>query len=134
MDQVVHAFVANAPGRRTARLLLATGPLVGLCWGAGLVTAHAWTWPVPTTAAVGFAAALITVAGTLLVAATGTGSLRRTRLGIAGSLGLFVLDVTMLAAVVLMAPVLSWPMYAAIPASLARMVFAVRSIPAIRGR
>jgi len=65
--------------------LLATGPLVGVCWGAGLVTAQVWTWPVPRAAAVGFAAVLITVAGVLLVAGTGTGSLRRTRLGVARS-------------------------------------------------
>jgi hypothetical protein len=134
VEQVVHAFVVDAPGRRTARLLLATGPFVGLCWGAGLVTAHAWAWPVPRAAAVGFAVALITVAGTLLIAATGTGSLRRTRLGLAGGLGLVVLDLTMLAAVLLVAPALSWPLYAAIPASLARIAFTARSIPAVRGR
>jgi hypothetical protein len=134
VEQVVRAFVINAPGRRTARLLLATGPLVGVCWGAGLGAAHAWDWPVPTGAAVGFAAALIAVAGTLLIAATGTGSLRRTRLGVVGGLGLVVLDLTMIAAVLLVAPAMSWPMYAAIPASLGRIAFAVCSIPAIRGR
>lgn len=134
VEQVVRAFVTNAPGRRAARLLLATGPLVGVSWGAGLVTAHVWTWPVPFSAAVCFAAALISVAAILLVAATGTGSLRRTRLGMAGGLGLFILDATMLAAVVLMAPELSWPMYAAIPASLARMAYTARSLPATRGR
>jgi hypothetical protein len=134
VEQVVHAFVVDAPGRRSARLLLATGPLVGLSWGAGLVTAHVWTWPVPLPAAVAFGMALIAMAGVLLIAATGTSSLRRTRLGMAGGLGLFALDLTMLAAVFVVAPALSWPMYAAIPASLARMAFTVRSIPAIRGR
>src|SRR5690348_7361163 len=49
-EQITRAFVAQAPGRRTARLLLATGPIIGASWAASLVIAHAWTWPVPAAA------------------------------------------------------------------------------------
>jgi hypothetical protein len=133
-DQVVHGFVANAPGRRIARMLLATGPPVGICWGAGLVIAHAWTWPIPASAGAGFAAALVTVVITLLVAATSARSLRRTWLGFAGGLGLVVLDLTMLAAVLLVAPDPSGPMYLAIPASLARVAVIARSMRVIHAR
>lgn len=128
VEQVLRAFVVNAPGRRTARLLLATGPPVGVCWGAALVTARAWAWPVPAVAAIGFWVALVAVAGTLLVAATGTTSLQRARLGLAGGAGLLLLDLAMLAAVLLVAPSLSWPMYAAIPASLARIAYSVTAL------
>jgi hypothetical protein len=40
-DQTIRAFVTQAPGRRIARTLLATGPLMALCWAPSLITAHA---------------------------------------------------------------------------------------------
>jgi hypothetical protein len=43
-------FTRQAPGRRAARLLLATGPLVGACWAAALTSGRAWTWPVSAIA------------------------------------------------------------------------------------
>src|SRR5215207_2147111 len=46
-EEITRGFVAQAPGRRTAVLLLASGPLVGVCWGTTLVAAEVWTWPVP---------------------------------------------------------------------------------------
>ncbi|MCI0690300.1 MAG: hypothetical protein L0Y54_24135, partial [Sporichthyaceae bacterium] len=51
-QQINDAFVASAPGRRTARMLLATGPLAGICWGTSLITAKAWTWPIPRAGAI----------------------------------------------------------------------------------
>ena len=103
-DQVVDAFVRQAPGRRTARLLLASGPVAGVCWGASLRGAHAWTWPVPRPAAALFGAALVAVAAALAVAATSRHSYRRTRLGGIGAFGLLVLDATMVSAALLAAP------------------------------
>lgn len=50
-DLVIGQFTRQAPGRRAARLLLATGPLAGSCWAAGLITSRAWAWPVPAAAA-----------------------------------------------------------------------------------
>jgi hypothetical protein len=129
-EQVTTAFVTQAPGRRTARMLLATGPLVGLCWGVSLIVSRVWTWPVPTVAVASFAAALLAAAGVLAFAATGRGNYRRTRLGGIGGLGLVVLDAAMLAGVLLVAPSWVWPMAVAIPASVARIGLTVRLLPA----
>jgi hypothetical protein len=127
-EQITDAFVRHAPGRRTAALLLATGPVAGVCWGASLITAHAWTWPIPRPAIAAFGLALLAVAATLAIAATARRSYRRTRLGAAGSLGLIILDATMLATVLLAAPALVWPMFAAVPVSLARITITLRSL------
>jgi len=128
-EQITRAFVAQSPGRRIAVSMLASGPLVGACWGAGLITAKAWTWPVPTPAAAVFALTLLTVVAALISAATSRSSYRRTRLGAAGGLGIVVLDATMLVTVLLIAPVPVWPMYVAIPVSLARIGLTLRSLP-----
>ncbi|HEX6473039.1 MAG TPA: hypothetical protein VF069_28375 [Streptosporangiaceae bacterium] len=129
-ETIIAAFVAHAPGRRIARALLVSGPALGACWGASLITAHAWTWPIPVPAAAGYAVTLLAVAAALLLAATGRRSLRRTRLGAIGGIGIVALDAAMLATTMLVAPVLVWPMAVAIPASLARITLTVRSLPA----
>jgi hypothetical protein len=129
-EQVTAAFTAQAPGRRTALILLASGPIVGLCWGASLITAHAWTWPVPTAAPAALAIGLLAVVAALATAATSRMSYRRTRLGGIGGLGLLVLDAAMLTTVTLTAPTLVWPMAIAIPASLARIGWTLRTLPA----
>jgi hypothetical protein len=111
-------------------MLLATGPLVGVCWGAGLVPSQVWTWPVPGLAAAGFGLGLFAVIAALIAAATSRRSYRRTGLGSAGGLGLVVLDTVMVAAVLLAAPTLAWPLLAAIPASLVRIGLTLRVLPA----
>lgn len=131
-DQITEAFVTNCPARRTARILLATGPIVGVCWGTSLAVAEAWTWPVPAAAAAVTGAALLAVVAALVTSATSRTSYRRARLGTAGGLGLVVLDVTMLAAVVLLVPTLAWPLLLAVPVSLARIGLTLRSLPAAR--
>ncbi len=128
-DRVADEFVAQAPGRHIARRLLATGPVMGACWGASLVTAKVWTWPVPVTVGAVWAMALFSVVAILIAAATSRHSYRRTRLGTAGALALVVLDATMIAAVLFLAPMLVWPMAVALPASLARIGFAIESLP-----
>jgi hypothetical protein len=128
-EQITDAFVAQAPGRRAALLLLATGPVAGACWGASLIESRAWTWPIPYPAAVVFGSALLLVVATLAVAATSRHSYRRTRLAGVGGLGLLVLDAAMLAAVLLLAPTLVWPMAVAVPFSLARITWTIRSLP-----
>lgn len=128
-EQITAAFVAHAPGRRTALALLATGPLVGICWGTSLLAAHAWTWPIPTAAAVAFALGLLAVVASLVTAATSRRNYPRTRLGTAGSLGLVLLDTVMLAAVLDLAPTLAWPMLAAIPASIIRIGLTLHTLP-----
>ncbi len=124
-------FVAQASGRRTARLLLATGPIMGACWGTSLVSAKVWTWPIPGPVGVVFALALFGAVAVLLTAATSRHSYRRTRLGATGALALAVLDAAMIAAVATMAPTLVWPMAVAASASLVRISFAIRSVPEV---
>ncbi|MGS2619882.1 hypothetical protein ACVCAH_36210 [Micromonospora sp. LZ34] len=104
LNQITAAFVSQSPSRRAARRLLATGPLVGLCWGATLVAAHAWNWPVPQPAAALLGIALLAVVATLITSATSRHSYRRARLGDAGGLGLVALDVVMVAAILHVAP------------------------------
>jgi hypothetical protein len=127
--QITGAFVAQANGRRTARMLLGTGPIYGACWGASLIAARVWTWPVPTAVTAGFAATLLTVVVCLVVAATSRHNYRRTRLGNLGATGLVALDVAMLAVVLLAAPAFVWPMMLAVPASLARVGITLRRLP-----
>jgi hypothetical protein len=132
VDQITKAFVANCAARRTARVLLATGPIVGACWGTSLAVAHAWTWPVPVPAAAVIGAALLAVVAALVTSATSRTSYRRARLGAAGGLGLVALDATTLATVLLLAPTLVWPMLLAVPVSLARIGLTLRSLPTAR--
>jgi hypothetical protein len=127
--RITDAFVTYAPGRRAARLLLATGPVAAACWGTGLATSHAWTWPVPKAAAVAVASLLVLAVAVLLVAATSRHSYRRTRLASAGGIAVVALDVTMLTVVVLVAPP-AWSMLGGITLSLARIVLAARLLPA----
>lgn len=132
VDQITDAFVVQSPSRRTARMLLATGPLVGACWGVSLVASHAWNWPVPVPAASVFGLTLLAVVAALITSATSRRSYRRARLGDAGGLGLVALDLAMVAAVLLVAPTLVWPMFMAVPASLARIGLTLRSLPRAR--
>ncbi|WP_328421545.1 permease prefix domain 1-containing protein [Micromonospora sp. NBC_00389] len=129
VDQITDAFVAQSPSRRTARVLLATGPIVGACWGASLVAADAWSWRVPAPAAVVFGLALLAVVAVLILSATSRRSYRRARLGDAGGLGLVALDLAMVAAALLVAPTPVWPMLVAVPVSLARIGLTLRSLP-----
>jgi len=128
-QEVMAAFVAHAPGRRTARVLLATGPMVGRCWASSLIAAHVWTWSIPPLAAAAYAITLVAVVVCLITAATSRSNLHRTRWGSAGGAGLMVLDAVMLAAVALLAPGFVWPMVVAIPASLARIGLTLRTLP-----
>lgn len=130
-QQVTAAFTRHAAGRRTARALLASGPLFAACWGPSLIIGQAWHWPIPTAAFVLFALGLLAVVATLLAAATSQHNYHRTRLAGAGAAALILLDTAMLAAVLLAATTLTWPMAIAIPASLARIGLTLRSLPHI---
>src|SRR6266403_275621 len=68
---IVAAFTRLSPARHAARRLLATGPVVGGCWAAALITGRAWTWPVPATVLLLIGVVLITVIGLLAAAAFG---------------------------------------------------------------
>jgi len=129
---VLAAFTRASPARRAARRLLATGPVVGACWGAALILNRAWTWPVlPVGARILIGAALITVIGLLAAAAFGRRYRPAVRAGAAGCLGITALDATMLAVIVLAAPAVIWPIIVAMTASAARITFTAHSLRSV---
>ncbi|MPZ81931.1 MAG: hypothetical protein GEV28_16680 [Actinophytocola sp.] len=129
--QIVASFARQAPGRRTAVTLLATGPVFAACWGPSLLLGHAWRWPIPVAAIILFGLALLGVVATLAVAAGSRRDYHRTRLALPGGIGLVLVDIAMLVAVLFAAPALVWPMAVAIPASLARIGLTVWSMPQV---
>jgi hypothetical protein len=128
---IVAAFTRLSPARHAARRLLATGPVVGGCWAAALVTGRAWTWPVPATVLLLIGVALITVIGLLAAAAFGRRYLSARRAGAVACVGITVLDAVMLITAVLAIPVLVWPVILAAAASIARLTFTARALRAV---
>jgi Transcriptional regulator PadR-like family len=132
---VVGEFTRQAPGRRAARLLLATGPAAGGCWAAALILGRAWTWPVPATVRIGFGAALLVAVLALLAAATSRHSYQRTRLAAAASPVILLLDATAVAAAAaLAAPSLTPALGAAVAVSLGRIAFTAWTLPRLAAR
>jgi hypothetical protein len=134
VDEITRAFVAQAPGRRTAAALLCTGPVVGACWAASLLAGRAWTWPLPPATRYLLPVTLLTVVCTLAAAVTSRRSYRRTRIAAIGGLGVIGLDTTMIGIVLLAAPALVWPMALAVPASAVRLMLTVRAMRGVLDR
>ena len=128
-DRIADEFVAQAPGRRTARLLLLTGPVMGACWGTSLIATKVWTWPIPPALSVAYPAVLLATVALLVGAATSRRSYRRTRLGGLAALVLIVLDAAMIGAVGMLAPTVVWLMAVAVAASMVRIGLAIRALP-----
>jgi len=131
---VAREFTRQAPGRRAARLLLATGPVAGLCWAAVLISSHAWTWPVPVTARLASGAVLLLAVLALLAAATSQHSYHRTRLAMLASPVILFLDVTAVASAALIAPAFTWTLGAAVAVSLGRITFTTWTLPHLAAR
>jgi hypothetical protein len=125
---VVAAFTQACRGRKTARRLLAAGPAVGMCWAIVLITGHAWTWPIPVVARVLFGVALITVIGLLAAAGLGRHYRLVCRAAAAACVGTALLDTTMACTVLVIAPVLVWPVAVAVVLSAGRSGFALRNV------
>jgi len=125
---VLGEFIRQAPGRRAARMLLATGPLAGACWAAALLTSRAWAWPVPAAARLCAGAILLLAVAALAVAATSRRSYRRTTITAAASPVILLLDAAAVTAVLLAAPALTWALGIAVAASLTRMAFTAWSL------
>lgn len=126
---VVEAFARDSAGRRTALLLLATGPVAAACWGTALVTNHAWTWPVPVPVRLVLASALVAVVAALATAARSRRYARVHRAAAAGATALLGLDTAVLTAAVLLAPTLTATLTVAVVVSLARAGITVRALP-----
>jgi hypothetical protein len=134
LAMVVGEFTRQAPGRRAAWLLLATGPVVGSCWAAALVLSRAWTWPVPAALRLSFGAALLLAVTGLAAAAASRHSYQRTRLAGAASLVILVLDATAVTAVLLTAPARTWALGLAAAVSLGRIALTARTLPRLAVR
>ena len=128
---IIAAFTRGSPARRAARRLLATGPVVGACWGIALILNRAWTWPVPAGAPILLGTALITVIGLLAAAAFGSRYRAAIRAAAAGCLGITALDATMIAVTMLAAPAVIWPIIVATAASAARLTFTARRLRSV---
>jgi hypothetical protein len=125
---IVAAFTDASRGRKTARRLLAAGPVVGLCWAVVLISARAWTWPVPVVARVLFGVALIAVIGLLAAAALGRHYRLVCRAAAAACVGTALLDTAMACTVLVIAPALVWPLALAVALSAGRSGFALRNV------
>ena len=134
LGMVVGEFTRQAPGRRAARMLLATGPVAGACWAAALVASRAWTWPVPGAVPLGAGAVLLLAVLALALAATSRHSYQRTRVTAAASPVIFVLDAAAVVIVLLTAPVLTWALGIAVAVSLTRMSFTAWWLPRLAAR
>jgi hypothetical protein len=128
---VVAAFTHASPARRAARRLLATGPIVGACWGMALIINRAWTWPVPAGLRFLLGTALITVIGLLAAAASGGHYRSAGRAAAAGCIGIATLDATMLITITLAVPAVVWPIIVAMAASAARITFTARTLRSV---
>lgn len=120
-EEIVAGFAHLIPGRRTARALLASGPLLGGCWAITLLASHAWRWPIPVAGRVGFAALLLGVVAVLAMAARASYQHTRRSAALAGISGLLLLDASAIIAVTLLARTPQWPLLLGIAASLSRI-------------
>jgi hypothetical protein len=120
-QDVVDGFTSSSPSRRIARKLVVAGPAVGACWASALIAGHAWNWSVPLLARVLVGATLIAIVVVLARAALGSGYRAVHRAGIAGCLGLAILDATAIALVLAAAPNVGWLVVLAALASTTRL-------------
>jgi hypothetical protein len=121
-------FARVNPARRGARRLLLTGPVVGGCWAAVLITGRAWAWPIPLPARIGFGLLLLTVIGLLTAAVLGTRYQAASRAGIAGCLGIAAIDTLAITSAMLAIPTMTLVMIAAMAASTARIALSVQAL------
>jgi hypothetical protein len=127
--EVITAFSRNAPGRRLATRLLATGPLVGGCWAAVLLTDPSWH-TLPSTARLLFPLLLLSVITLLAVAWRGPYARIRPAAQ-AASLGLLAVDATAIAAVITAGLVPSLLPGLAVCASITRITLTGRALPTV---
>jgi hypothetical protein len=126
---VVEGFSRASAARRVAHQLLMTGPAVGLCWAAMLITSKAWDWPVPDIARLLLGGLLVASVIVLVTAVRAERYWTVRRSGAAGCIGLAVLDASLIMAVVASRPGLGSLAVIAILASAARLMCIARVLP-----
>jgi len=124
---VAAEFTQAAPAKRIARRLMVTGPVVGVCWGAALIEARAWQWPVPGFIRVVLGAVLAGSVIVLLMAVLTRRYRRVHRACTLACIGLAAVDVLALTSVLVGAPSFGWLVGAAACVSAARLAFVARS-------
>lgn len=125
---VADAFRRACPVFTFARTLIFTGPIVGGCWGAALITSRAWDWPIPAAARLLVGLVLAASIAMLATASRTNRYQSLLRAGIAGCLGIAVLDCSVVIAVMSLAPRVGWMMFVAVCISAARLTFVARSL------
>lgn len=131
--EIVAAFLQVSPVRRAARRLLVTGPLVGLCWVAVLVSDRSWTWPVPALMPAAPGVVLASTIALLIVASFGTRYRAVRRAGAAALAGVALLDASLIVSALLAGPATAWWLVAvAAVASAARAGFSARTLGRVR--
>ena len=131
---IAAGFARVNPARRGARRLLLTGPVVGGCWAAVLITGRAWAWPIPLLGRIGFGLVLLTVIGLLATAALGTRYRAAARAGIAGCVGIAAIDTVAVTSVMLASPYVTPVMIGAMAGSTARIALSVQTLRPILAR
>ncbi|MEU8193173.1 hypothetical protein AB0C10_05260 [Microbispora amethystogenes] len=131
-DTVTAAFVRASPARKAAFTLLVAGPIVGLGWGAVLVTADGWASAIPLASRLALSLLLGSVVLMLMIAVREQRHYRTVRLAALGGAGtVAVLDTVMLGTVVTLVPPPSLLLLVALTGSVARIMLAARAIPAL---
>jgi hypothetical protein len=120
---VVDAFRKACPVWRLARLLISTGPVVGALWAAVLITGRAWGWAVPNAARLAVGLVLLASVVLLITAVRTRRDQSLRRAGVAGSLGIAVLDGSIVITAMLLAPAFGSLLILATGLSAARLVF-----------
>lgn len=131
-DIIVAEFVRQSAGRRLARILLASGPLVGLFWAITLISDSGWTPHAPSPLLAGIASILVTTVVTLMATAVEATDYRRARTTARiGAVALLVLDVGMICAAVALSGSAMWALVVALAMSSVRAGFVLRSLPVL---
>jgi len=124
---VVEEFTRVSPAKRIARRLMVTGPVVGLCWGAALIDARAWQWPVPGLIRLALGAVLAASVIVLVIAVLARRYRRVHRASMVACIGLAALDALAVTAALVGAPSFGWLLGLAACVSTARLTFVARS-------
>lgn len=120
---VVDAFRKACPVWRLARILVTTGPIVGGAWAAVLISERAWGWNIPNAARLAVGLVLFASVALLITAMRTRRYQSLRRAGIAGGIGIAVLDGSVVMTAMLLAPAFGSLLIIATCVSAARLVF-----------